>query len=346
MHISQLLFKTCDSCVHAFQFIPPAVFILSARNIIIHGRTCIIALRPMFDISSHLCALCFHSINTFRELEQFYKRATFKNKLLCVCRDIDQIAVKFAWLRGIWHWSDGYETSCTQSRCQSHEILQLNRKNCAVIQSTSFTARLVVCRKVSLFVEWLCINIYKSSDRLKCFNVKSTLFHKHRVWSGKRQEKSWKKTKKAKNSNKSSSKFQFGWNKNQFRVFIVVCFTLNVGFFRLSREIISVKWNNDISIKQSSPNELQFSACFEVFVEFRGRKHTPTRPDEVVFESFAAQIKRQWWMAVKHWHSFPISVGCQAQSLNHPLTRHVEKKLIIHALWQSSFESLLILLMN
>lgn len=36
MHISQLLFKTCDSCVHAFPHIPPTVFILSARNIIIH----------------------------------------------------------------------------------------------------------------------------------------------------------------------------------------------------------------------------------------------------------------------------------------------------------------------
>lgn len=68
MRISKLLlFKTCDSCVHAFRFIPPAVFILSAHNIIIHGRTCIIALRPMFDISSLLYALCFHSINTFRE---------------------------------------------------------------------------------------------------------------------------------------------------------------------------------------------------------------------------------------------------------------------------------------
>lgn len=115
--------------------------------------------------------------------------------------------------------------------------------------------------------------------------------------------------------------------------------------FSAVTKIISVKWNNDISIKQSLSNELQFSICFEVFVEFRGRKLTPPQPDEVVFESFAAQIKRQWWMAVKHWHSFPISVACQAQSLNHPLTRHVEK-LIIHALWQSSFERLLILLMN
>lgn len=135
--------------------------------------------------------------------------------------------------------------------------------------------------------------------------------------------------------------FNLAGIKISFRVFIVVWFTFNVGFFRLSREIISVKWNNDISIKKSCRMSCSSWRCLigvEVFVECLVGSHRPTTPlDEVVFENFAAQIKRQWWMAVTHWHSFPISVACQTQSLNHPLTHHVGK-LIIHALWQSSFE--------
>lgn len=154
------------------------------------------ALSAQCLIYHRFCTLYVFTQSTHFENWSSFTCERHYNKLLCVCHFIDQITMKICiiarrldsnfcaqslvtWQKMLLHPNE--------SRCQSHKF-------CTKIapSSTSFThfEFVVVCRKVLLFVEWLCINIYKSSDRFKNFNVKSTLFQKFWI---KTREKSHKK---------------------------------------------------------------------------------------------------------------------------------------------------------
>jgi hypothetical protein len=145
MHISQLLFESCDSCVHAFQFIPPAVFILSGRNIIIHGRTCIIALSPMFDISSLLYALCFHSINTFR-IGAVTCSDMIRNRVRLSCyrpnsREICMIARSLEPSRRLWNFLQPKQMSINRNsaahptKLRRHPFHFIHHPSCSLSES-------------------------------------------------------------------------------------------------------------------------------------------------------------------------------------------------------------------
>ena len=136
----------------------------------------------MFDVSSLLCVLCFCSINTLSGAVFTCVRHNF-HKLLF---NIDQITVNLHNNEISVIFYDN-NCRCQFDSCTSQHFLmnpsatqsQLNTSNCIVI--TSWFSDVRLCREFRYLSSDFAQNIYKSNDRLKCLNVKSTLFHISRV---------------------------------------------------------------------------------------------------------------------------------------------------------------------